>query len=70
MSWLWRIIGALMAFIFASLSAYIDRSLGDAVAQIWRLLGAGLVIIAALAGLMLLVSAPVVLADSKIASRG
>ncbi len=64
MPWLWRIIAALIAFLLASATAFAERFIGDAVARIWRLLGEGLVVVAALLGLLLLVSGLLALADS------
>jgi hypothetical protein len=65
MPWLWRIIAALVAFVIATLGAYVERSLGPAVAQIWRLISFGLIFAAALLGLALLISGLVLFADSK-----
>lgn len=70
MSWLWRIVAALVAFLLASTTAYVERSLGDVIARVWRLLGAGFIVAACLLGLVLLVSGLVALGDSKAASRG
>lgn len=69
MPWLWRIIAALLAFFVASITAYIEHSLGDTVAWIWRLAGVGLILAAAVAGSAMLVSGWVVLAQSRAASR-
>ncbi len=69
MSWLWRIIAALLAFGFAWGAAYAERSLGHALAQAWRLLGVGFIVLAALLGLALLVSGLAALSDARQAPR-
>lgn len=69
MSWLWRIIAALAAFLLASVTAYVQHAPGDAVVWVWRLAGVGLILCAALAGVILLVSGLVVLADARAAPR-
>ena len=57
------------AFLLASVTAYVEHAIGDAAAWIWRLLGAGFVILAVLLGLVLLLSGLVALADSRAASH-
>ncbi|HWF77635.1 MAG TPA: hypothetical protein VN694_10720 [Caulobacteraceae bacterium] len=69
MPWLWRIIAALVAFVLATLGAYVERSLGHAVDHVWRLLGAGLILVAALLGLALLISGLMALVDARTVAR-
>jgi hypothetical protein len=55
--------------VLATLTAYVERSLGHTIAQTWRLLGAGLVLAVALLGLALLISGLVAFTDPKTALR-